>query len=53
MENKQGEWKCNFCNKTDEVTNGYCKGCGPTQTTPIDNRAKKIAGVFKEEKEKK
>lgn len=38
-------WKCNVCGKSENVSNGYCKGCGPVQTTPIDKDAKKEAKI--------
>lgn len=54
-ENKttQGQWKCKTCNATENVTNGFCKKCGPTQTLPLDETAEKIAGVPEAEAEKK
>lgn len=39
------KWKCNNCQKTEKVTNGVCPKCGPTQTTPMDDLAKKEAGI--------
>lgn len=38
-------WKCNFCGQTEGVENGVCPKCGPTQTTPISDEAKKEADV--------
>jgi hypothetical protein len=47
-----GKWKCNYCGETKNVTNGICPNCGPAQTTPIDDIAKKEAGVLVEESPK-
>lgn len=46
--NELGKWKCNTCDETAGVTNGACPNCGPTQTTPVDETAEKIAGVYVE-----
>lgn len=44
--NKQlGKWSCNYCGEVAGVQSGICPSCGPTQTTPIDDKAKGIAGV--------
>lgn len=54
-ENKtpQGQWKCNTCNSTKGVSNGVCPKCGPTQTVPVDEQAKKLGGFYEAEAEKK
>ncbi len=38
-------WRCNFCGQTEGVTNGICPNCGPAQTTPLNDEAKRIAGA--------
>lgn len=38
-------WKCNFCGQEEGVVNGVCPVCGPSQTTPVSDEAKKEAGV--------
>lgn len=38
-------WKCNKCKKTDGVVNGECPRCNATQTTPVDEEAKREAGI--------
>ncbi len=45
-----GKWRCNFCSEEENVINGVCPKCGPTQTTPLDDVAKKRAGVAGAEK---
>ena len=42
-----GKWKCKFCLTEEGVINGICPKCGPTQTTPLDKQARKIAGINK------
>ena len=48
-----GKWKCNICGETEGVLSGICPSCGPSQTTPIDEVAEKIAGVPEAEAELK
>ena len=43
--NNHGTWECDNCGEHDKVTNGWCPSCGPTQTTPLDPLAEKLAGV--------
>ena len=55
MDNTQtptADWKCNACGQTEGVENGVCPKCGPTQTTPLSDEAKKEAGVVEEKAEK-
>lgn len=56
MENNEikttGQWRCNNCNSTKGVTNGLCPKCGPTQTVPLDEDAKKLSGFYEAEAEK-
>lgn len=56
MEDKKtqsGEWQCNYCRETEGVQNGLCPTCGPSQTTPVNEVAKKEAGYYEAEEEKK
>lgn len=54
MVNELGTWECNYCGDTEGVQNGVCPNCGPSQTTPIDDIAKKEAGLpVKEYEEEK
>jgi len=46
MENELGQWQCNTCGQTEGVINGVCPTCGPTQTTPVDEVAKTLAGAI-------
>lgn len=39
-------WKCDFCGTEAGVENGFCPKCGPSQTTPVSDDAKKEAGVY-------
>lgn len=48
-ESPQPDWKCNFCDRTDGVTNGKCPDCGATQTTPLSTAAQKEAGIIPNE----
>ncbi|MEO7016229.1 MAG: hypothetical protein ABI067_06770 [Leifsonia sp.] len=43
------DWKCNTCGASEGVENGVCPECGPTQTTPVSDTAKKEAGIVTEE----
>lgn len=43
-----GTWECNYCGDTEGVVNGVCPNCGPSQTKPVDDVAKKEAGVYEE-----
>jgi len=47
------KWKCNYCKETKGVINGVCPNCGPSQTTPQDEEAKKEAGYYEAEAAKK
>lgn len=47
------KYKCNNCEETKNVINGICPKCGPTQTTAIDEDAKKESGYYVAEEEKK
>ena len=47
------KWKCNTCGATKGVVNGICPTCGPTQTTPVDEEAKKEGGYYEAEAAKK
>lgn len=44
-QNTIAHWECNFCGQREGVENGICPKCGPTQTTPLSEEAKKEAGV--------
>jgi hypothetical protein len=39
-----GLWECNRCGLVENVVNGYCPACGPTQTTPANRDAQLVAG---------
>jgi hypothetical protein len=41
-----GKWKCVETGEVDGVTNGFSPTIGPCQTIPLDDTAKKIAGVY-------
>jgi len=45
--------ECNYCKETKGVINGVCPNCGPSQTTPQDEEAKKEAGYYEAEAAKK
>lgn len=47
------KYKCNNCGETKNVLNGVCPKCGPTQTMPMDEDAKKETGFYVAEAEKK
>lgn len=42
-----GKWQCVICKSTNGIKNGWCPKDGPTQTNPVDDAAKKEAGVQK------
>ena len=42
-------WKCNTCGKTKGVKSGMCPDDGSCQTTPMDEEARKAAGVVSSE----
>jgi hypothetical protein len=46
-----GKWKCIETGEIEGVTNGFSPTIGPCQTIPLDDIAKKIAGVYEEPKE--
>lgn len=39
------KWKCRFCGETKGTISGICPKCGPTQTLPLDDEARKVAGI--------
>ena len=43
----QEVWECDSCHEIDGVINGICPSCGGCQTTPLNDAAKKIAGIEK------
>ena len=49
-----GKWKCIYCGTSKGTINGVCPKCGPSQTQPLDDEARKEAGevIKKEAKEK-
>ncbi len=37
------KWRCKNCGETNNVQNGVCPKCGPTQTKPLDDEAMTMA----------
>lgn len=41
-------WKCKVCGLSKGVINGTCPKCGPTQTVPVNDEARResVEGLY-------